>query len=548
MSYSESSGSTRDDAADSEIIVADNDSVSASASSTSATDSNGVEESSESDNQSNGMSPDEENTAHSPLCSNGAEESTESDNQSSAVILDEENVAHSRIPVEDVLLPQSLSCHTCPICLSENQVFYSDTTTIKCKGEEAAVNEVAGLSTNDAAGNDKSLHEMPDAEKVSSLPSPTSLLQQKYMYQNQHGVPVFQLTSCGHSFCSPCLYAYIRSKLMEGTLQIPCCHFTMPDEAEDLHACDVDIPESAILQLIEMETENQTPLFTTGGCFFGSCCNSETINLRDKFEKIKFDNLHGKDSVRRCPKCDEPQLYDVERMKTFDADLRARSQSLPIAVSGRASATRGSYVENRTRLGRMLDTIRRRDNLNFVHESGGHQSASSSRGSVSIHNSGCTDRNETPALANNIDEGVHDDTEHHSNTSASQTLVISTIPVVKCQSCLTEFCYFHSNAHTGQTCEQYNEKTAELDRVNVEYANQTLHSKQCPTCGILVSKEGGCNQIKCGNCGTHFCWLCRAKVRMLPCNLLLLVTVVLIYMTVPRWMMVHFQSTLDGGI
>jgi hypothetical protein len=502
MSSSESSGSTRGDAADSEILETDNDSVSASSSSVTS------------------------------LC---VEENSESEHQLSGTILNEENTARGEIPS---LLSQPLSCHTCPICLSKNQVFHADTTTSKCKSEETAVEEDADdlpliksvelekkepTIKNDAAGDgvdeDEPLREVPEAEQNSSLPSPSSPIKQKHMYQNQHGVPIFQVTSCGHSFCSPCLYAYIRSKLMEGTLQIPCCHFIMPDEAEDFHVCDVDIPESDILQLIEKETHDQASLFAAGYWSIGNCCSAEIINMKEKIEKIKFDNFHGKDSVRRCPKCDEPQLFDVEMMKSFDADLKARSQSVQTAESGPVAATRSSNVENRTRLGRILHTIRRRDILDVVDESGAHGSLSSSRGAGSIQNR----NNETPALTDGIgiDEEIQAETEHHSNTSVSQTLSKPTTPIVKCQSCHTEFCYFHSNAHTGQTCEQYNEKTAELDRVNVEYANQTLHSKQCPTCGILVSKEGGCNQIKCGNCGTHFCWLCRAKVRRIAFQFLL---------------------------
>jgi hypothetical protein len=490
MSSSESSGSTRGDAADSEILETDNDSASASSSS---------------------------------VTSHCVEESSESENQSSGTTLNEENIARDENPFEATLLSQPLSCHTCPICLSKNQVFYADTTRERAVEEDADEQDANDLPLrksvelekkepaikNDAAGDavdeDEPLREVPEAEQNSSLPSPSSPIKQKHMYQNQHGVPIFQVTSCGHSFCSPCLYAYIRSKLIAGTLQIPCCHFVMPDEAEDFHVCDVDIPESDILQLIEKETGAQTSHFTAGCWSIGNCCNAEVINMREKIEKIKFDNFHGKDSVRRCPKCDEPQLFDVEMMKCFDADLKARGQSVQTAESGRVAVTRSSNVENRTRLGRILHTIRRRDILDVVDESGGRGSLSGSRGAGSIQN-----RNETPSLTDGIgvDEEMQAETEH-------QTLSKSTTPIVKCQSCHTEFCYFHSNAHTGQTCEQYNEKTAELDRVNVEYANQTLHSKQCPTCGILVSKEGGCNQIKCGNCGTHFCWLCRAKVRLL---------------------------------
>ena len=86
----------------------------------------------------------------------------------------------------------------------------------------------------------------------------------------------------------------------------------------------------------------------------------------------------------------------------------------------------------------------------------------------------------------------------------------STTPIVTCQKCNTDFCYFHSNAHAGNvsSCIEYHKKSLETNRANIEYATNTLRAKSCPTCGISVSKEGGCNQMKCGSCGTHFCWLC----------------------------------------
>jgi hypothetical protein len=90
----------------------------------------------------------------------------------------------------------------------------------------------------------------------------------------------------------------------------------------------------------------------------------------------------------------------------------------------------------------------------------------------------------------------------------------STTPCVTCSTCTTNFCYFHSNAHAFGTsaCITYHTNSIESDRINLEFASQTLHAKSCPTCGIAVSKEGGCNQMKCGSCGTHFCWICSAIV------------------------------------
>jgi hypothetical protein len=32
--------------------------------------------------------------------------------------------------------------------------------------------------------------------------------------------------------------------------------------------------------------------------------------------------------------------------------------------------------------------------------------------------------------------------------------------------------------------------------------------KRCPKCGIYISKDGGCNHMKCSMCSYEFCWVC----------------------------------------
>lgn len=36
----------------------------------------------------------------------------------------------------------------------------------------------------------------------------------------------------------------------------------------------------------------------------------------------------------------------------------------------------------------------------------------------------------------------------------------------------------------------------------------TRSTRDCPSCGITVDKDGGCNYCSC-NCGAHWCWECR---------------------------------------
>lgn len=80
-----------------------------------------------------------------------------------------------------------------------------------------------------------------------------------------------------------------------------------------------------------------------------------------------------------------------------------------------------------------------------------------------------------------------------------------------CSVCGKEFCYFHSSAHAGKgSCTEYERLMHEENLKN--QALISLISKPCPCCSSPVEKAGGCNQMKCPQCGSHFCWLCGKQV------------------------------------
>ena len=67
--------------------------------------------------------------------------------------------------------------------------------------------------------------------------------------------------------------------------------------------------------------------------------------------------------------------------------------------------------------------------------------------------------------------------------------------------CLHIYCFEHSDAHPGRSCDEYRLQTAEETAVSESLIANT--SKPCPGCGIPVTKlEGaGCNHMKCPDCG-----------------------------------------------
>jgi E3 ubiquitin-protein ligase RNF14 len=38
-------------------------------------------------------------------------------------------------------------------------------------------------------------------------------------------------------------------------------------------------------------------------------------------------------------------------------------------------------------------------------------------------------------------------------------------------------------------------------------------TKECPTCGVAISKSGGCNKVVCSLCSAKMCWLCGKVIR-----------------------------------
>jgi len=85
-------------------------------------------------------------------------------------------------------------------------------------------------------------------------------------------------------------------------------------------------------------------------------------------------------------------------------------------------------------------------------------------------------------------------------------------PEMMCENpeCNKEYCFLHAGAHAGLTCQDY-----ELREAAESSQSQTLidqSSKPCPVCKMPITKDGGCNHIKCSFCGATFCWLCGKEV------------------------------------
>ncbi|CAF0826915.1 unnamed protein product, partial [Didymodactylos carnosus] len=89
------------------------------------------------------------------------------------------------------------------------------------------------------------------------------------------------------------------------------------------------------------------------------------------------------------------------------------------------------------------------------------------------------------------------------SSTHSSTYICDTCTKIYCLECKVEY-------HVGMTCQAFKkfinkDKDDELLRINLG----SLGFKCCPNCEILIDKYEGCNSVKCKQCDTAFCWLCK---------------------------------------
>jgi len=82
-----------------------------------------------------------------------------------------------------------------------------------------------------------------------------------------------------------------------------------------------------------------------------------------------------------------------------------------------------------------------------------------------------------------------------------------------CPVCSTEFCYYHSNAHAGRSCDEYERQMAKQEK-EMRNAGVLSDSKQCPRCGVHTVKISGCNHMTCAErtCKCEWCWVCGQEI------------------------------------
>ena len=79
-----------------------------------------------------------------------------------------------------------------------------------------------------------------------------------------------------------------------------------------------------------------------------------------------------------------------------------------------------------------------------------------------------------------------------------------------CSLCQVKICTScHVQYHDDITCEMYRTGKVPVERRLLQWMEEdSSNRKQCPSCGSLIEKAGGCQYMQCRNCRKHICWIC----------------------------------------
>ena len=97
-----------------------------------------------------------------------------------------------------------------------------------------------------------------------------------------------------------------------------------------------------------------------------------------------------------------------------------------------------------------------------------------------------------------------------------------------CDCCNTDLCCLcgelYTDEHAKMKCGLYkkwkqtnDEDTISLKRF-IQNQTKTGNVKPCPSCKRNVEKTGGCNDMRCTNCNTRFCWVCTSIKTEMSCE------------------------------
>ena len=325
-------------------------------------------------------------------------------------------------------------------------------------------------------------------------------------FEQQPAVHGFTLPSCGHVFCTDCLLRYLKVQVTDGIITPACFHPVMkkdkgkksPLRTDDMLTVDIDDCHHDVMNT------TTAPL------------SQDSIDNMDGLEKTTTKiQPHGTSYLDPS----HSHHHDHQTILPSDRPLLAEQfQDAAVSETDREGVSDGVQED--------------------LSEDRDSRSGSTTDIANSVHVCGC------PIEANDIRTILAADTtllakfefftfikgnKHARECPFCQHLQIGSPvnPTITCDNCHLTYCYEHANAHPNMTCEVYEQSKAGETAQNRTLID--LISKPCPGCNVHVEKSGGCNHMKCSNCGKAFCWCVLLFLCLLYLHSFLILLLLFIY-------------------
>ena len=317
-------------------------------------------------------------------------------------------------------------------------------------------------------------------------------------FEQQPAALGYTLPSCGHVFCTECLLRYLKVQVTDGIITPKCFH---PVSKEDKDKKQ-DVCKDEMLTVDNDE-------------FHDDVMNTTTTTTA----QLPQDTIDNMDSVEKTTEIRPPNT------SFSDSNNQDQDHDQTIPASGQQTHLLPDHARN---VVVMSDPDHARDVVvmsESIQEgvSEDHDSRSGITPDIVsiVHVCGCPIETEDIRKILATDAMLLAKFEFFffikSNKHARECpfchhlqIGSPTNPTMTCDNCQRTYCYEHANAHPNMTCEVY-----EKSKAGETAQNRTLIdliSKPCPGCNVFVEKSGGCNHMKCSNCGKAFCWLCGKEI------------------------------------
>ena len=288
---------------------------------------------------------------------------------------------------------------------------------------------------------------------------------------------MYELSRCGHIFCTQCLSELVGIEVREGRVHVKCPF----SSEEDTSATPADSKPPTTCGELLADSEI-THLLTAWA----------RRHAREKFradQRLAISSL-SLSRIPVAPTISAPSGLDTTSGASgTDRPLCNENPGLPASSSSLASAGSASTLETAAAAAASQAALET-----------AASAAASQAALESIASAGADGFDRAAMEAQAVEDALqryavfklNAENPHMRQCPScghSQVGIGPTAPVMTCGACGAVYCFSHSNAHTGKTCAEWEETHAESEVASSTFIAQELHAKPCPTCGMYISKS-----------------------------------------------------------